>query len=841
MYVDPTNDDLLYLGGDNTGVLWVNTQAKTGNEATGWKSIALTGSTDRISEIGTTNTEGMLYVGTSGGKIFKITNAGGNASIIEISTGSGFPQSNGYISGVTANAENSNEILASFSNYSVKSVWHTTDGGVNWSDVSGNLEENVDGSGSGPSVRTVGILANGLRYFTGTSTGLYSTAILNGTSTVWTKESSSDIGEVVVEHMVVRSSDGLVVAGTHGNGIFSAQYEVNAAPTLTAFSGVVETTSVNTEVEITFTEMAARGNEADADGTVEAFIVQSVTTGALKIGASSGSATVYSQNGNALINATNNAYWTPATNATGSSIAAFEVVAQDNLGGKSSQNVAVNITVSSASIWDGSTDSNWNTASNWNTGNVPTSGDDIVVDNVANNPIVVGDFAVKDLTLNSGATLTVNSGSSLAILGAVSGTGEVKSNRTVSANTSSLYSMISSPVTAATISSLGASIIYTHNGVGYEAVTGGNMVAGEGYFVFYENGQSQNVALTGIPNSGNVTVSLPAGKFKIVGNPYLSAIDYNSFPGTNTTGSIWIWDDAGTNGGTTRNGDYVTINTAGVTAAANGATGNSWNGHVGSLQGFFVEGDANGGDLTFTPSMQTLSSGNNGDGNHFRDDADLQRIKLSLSGNDLYNETMVVLSPLATYEEDYGLDAKKIKGNPFIAFYSMQDEQPYAIQGLPVPDENKEVRVQLGIDLTEEALYQISLVEEDISMDYEILLLDNISGTTHDLRLAQNIDFQSGLSTGSDRFEIIFRKAEVLVVNELGALNLKVFGNTDGLQVYYNQNGNHMANVYSLDGAQIFSANITVANQQAQLPFQLKRNRIYILKINNESVKFVIQ
>ncbi|MEQ8549111.1 MAG: hypothetical protein RIC03_14455 [Cyclobacteriaceae bacterium] len=841
MYVDPKNDNLLYLGGDNTGVLWVNTQAKTGDEATGWKSIALTGSTDRISEIGTTNTEGMLYIGTSGGKIFKITNAGGNASVAEISTGTGFPRGSGYISGVTVNAENSNEILVSFSNYSVRSLWHTTNGGANWSDVSGNLEENADGSGSGTSVRTVGILANGLRYFAGTSTGLYSTNSLNGTSTVWVQESSSDIGQVVVEHMVVRSTDGLVVAGTHGNGVFSAKYEVNATPTFTAFSGVLATTSLNKEVEITFTEMTAKGDEADTDGTVQAFVVQSVTNGTLKIGASAGSATAFSQSGNALINASNNAYWTPATNATGASIAAFEVIAQDNNGGKSSQNVAVNLSVSAASIWNGATSSDWGTASNWNTGVVPTSGDNIVVDNVAKDPIVDGDFAINNLTLNSGATLTVKSGSSLVILGTVSGTGAVKANRTVSANTSSLYSMISSPVTTATISSLGASIIYTHDGADFQAVNGGNMVAGEGYFVFFENGQPQNVALTGTPNSGNVTVSLPAGQFKIVGNPYLAAIDYNSFPGTNTTGNIWIWDDAGTNGAITRNGDYVTINTAGVTAAAKGATGNSWNGHIGSLQGFFVEGDADGGDLTFTPAMQTLATGNNGENNHFRDDSDLHRIKLSLSGNDLYNETMVALSPFATYEKDYGLDAKKIKGNPLIAFYSLQDNQPYAIQGLPVPHEKNEVRVQLGIDLAEEATYKISLVEEDISADYEMLLLDKVSGKTHDLRLAQNIDFQSGIVTGSNRFELIFRKAEVLVVNEIGALNLKVYGNAQGLKIRYHQDGTFRTNVYALDGTQVFSGSVTVADQQAELPFQLKRNRIYILKINNESVKFVIQ
>ena len=48
-----------------------------------------------------------------------------------------------------------------------------------------------------------------------------STASLTGASTSWSQESSSGIGDVVVDHLIAKN-DGTVIAGTHGNGVFSA-------------------------------------------------------------------------------------------------------------------------------------------------------------------------------------------------------------------------------------------------------------------------------------------------------------------------------------------------------------------------------------------------------------------------------------------------------------------------------------------------------------------------------------------------------------------------------------------------------------------------------------------
>ena len=121
---------------------------------------------------------------------------------------------------------------------------------------------------------------------------------------------------------------------------------VEFAPTLTSFSGTVASTSEDNGVEITFAELLAQGNEADVDGTVEGFVVKSVSNGSLRIGADAASATPYNGWTNNTIDASHQAFWTPAANLYGT-LNAFAVVAKDNIGQESATPVQATVTVTS--------------------------------------------------------------------------------------------------------------------------------------------------------------------------------------------------------------------------------------------------------------------------------------------------------------------------------------------------------------------------------------------------------------------------------------------------------------------------------------------------------------
>ncbi|MEI6651370.1 MAG: FG-GAP-like repeat-containing protein [Chlorobiaceae bacterium] len=119
-------------------------------------------------------------------------------------------------------------------------------------------------------------------------------------------------------------------------------------PTLTAFSGIAGTTSEDTETKITFIDLLAQGDAADADGVVEAFVVR-FPNGTLRIGSDAATASAWDAFSNNTIDATHHAWWRPAANANGA-LDAFSVVARDNDGAESI--IPVNVTVEITPVQD---------------------------------------------------------------------------------------------------------------------------------------------------------------------------------------------------------------------------------------------------------------------------------------------------------------------------------------------------------------------------------------------------------------------------------------------------------------------------------------------------------
>ncbi len=229
--LDPNNSNRMYLAGGD--FLWRNrnlSQILTGSQtttSTNWSRLDKTELSDgTITAVQVSTTpENIVYYGTSTGRLFKITNASTEVYEVEDITGTTFPQ-NGYIRSVAIDPTNADEILVSFSNYGIPSIFRSTDGGQSFEDVSGNLEENPSGEGNGPSVRWVTIVPiddDSKLYMAATSTGLYSTTLINGQSTNWAIESAEGIGNAVVNMVDYRRVDGKIVAATHGRGMFTSR------------------------------------------------------------------------------------------------------------------------------------------------------------------------------------------------------------------------------------------------------------------------------------------------------------------------------------------------------------------------------------------------------------------------------------------------------------------------------------------------------------------------------------------------------------------------------------------------------------------------------------------
>jgi hypothetical protein len=230
--LDPNNQNIMYYAGGtrvwrNGNLAGVNSGYGFTGTTTNWTNMTGTAvTTGTVSALAvSTSPANVLYYGTTDGQLYRTDNANsGTGTRVDIYTGKGFP-AGAYVSAIAVDPSNSANVMVCFSNYAVKSIFYSTNSGSTWTDISGNLEQNADGSGNGPSVRWVTVhrpASGGVVYLAGTSTGLYATEALSGTTTNWSQEGANSIGNVVVSMIATRSSDALVAIATHANGLYSA-------------------------------------------------------------------------------------------------------------------------------------------------------------------------------------------------------------------------------------------------------------------------------------------------------------------------------------------------------------------------------------------------------------------------------------------------------------------------------------------------------------------------------------------------------------------------------------------------------------------------------------------
>ncbi|MCB9263147.1 MAG: T9SS type A sorting domain-containing protein [Flavobacteriales bacterium] len=162
-----------------------------------------------------TSTPTTVYAGTNNGLLLKITNANTASPSVTNITGSSFP-SGATVSCIAEDNFDADHLLITFSNYGVTSVWETVDGGTNWTNVEGNLPDMpIRWALFSPWGGDSALLA--------TELGVWSTTNLNGSSTNWAA-SNTGLANCRVDMLQFRTSDSLVLAATHGRGVYTTTF-----------------------------------------------------------------------------------------------------------------------------------------------------------------------------------------------------------------------------------------------------------------------------------------------------------------------------------------------------------------------------------------------------------------------------------------------------------------------------------------------------------------------------------------------------------------------------------------------------------------------------------------
>ncbi len=230
--LDPNNQNIMYVAGGK--YLWRNDKL---NE------IALDGKNDSISFGWTRGSDSVqipnnfmtalhvcnspanrVYYGSGQKRVYRVDSANvGNMKPVDITVNNVLPSGN--VSCITTNPQNGDQVILTYSNYGIYSIFYSDNAGKTWQKIGGNLEQNSTGTGNGPSVRWASIVPvkNGMIYLVATSIGFFATDTLMGLNTVWVQQAPETIGNMVCEMFDVRHNDGTVALATHGNGIFSAR------------------------------------------------------------------------------------------------------------------------------------------------------------------------------------------------------------------------------------------------------------------------------------------------------------------------------------------------------------------------------------------------------------------------------------------------------------------------------------------------------------------------------------------------------------------------------------------------------------------------------------------
>ncbi len=217
-------------------------------------------------------TANRLYIGTTGGDVFIIDNANSASPVVTEITNNIFPSnffsSSANISSISIGSSD-DQLLVTISNFGMKSVWLTVDGGDDWI----SKDETSHGLPDMPVRWSIFNPLNTNEVLLATELGVWSTSDILAENPGW-EPTSTNLANVRCDMLQYREADGNVFVATFGRGVFSTDAFAgdldNEAPVIVSLSPSAGEVDVPSDVtlEVVF-------NEAVAVGTGNISIVES--------------------------------------------------------------------------------------------------------------------------------------------------------------------------------------------------------------------------------------------------------------------------------------------------------------------------------------------------------------------------------------------------------------------------------------------------------------------------------------------------------------------------------------------------------------------------------------
>ncbi|MFZ4106732.1 GEVED domain-containing protein [Flavobacterium sp.] len=549
-------------------------------------------------------------------------------------------------------------------------------------------------------------------------------------------------------------------------------------------------------------------------------------------------------------------------------------------------------TVSIGKFWNGVTSSDWSTDSNWTPIGIPTIGDCVAISSgTPNSPIINANAFSNNLTINTGATLIVNSGFTLKVIDVVKnyGTltfmdgssllqpndisnglgdynggniGNITYNRITKPINRYDYNYWSTPVSPQTLFNLSPLTLddkyfYYDTTIDNWANINSNdsMTPGKGYIIRGPQTYSLTLRETftgsfiGVPNNGTISTPIASSRYNLIGNPYPSAMNADLFLSNSSNsitveGTIYLWthNTPVTNLQYNSN-DYAVYNYLGgtgtISAPSNGFNQSTPNGKIASGSSFFIKGINTGGTATFLNSMRV----SNDNDQFFKNNSNTnleEKNRIWIGVNNTqggYKQLLLGYSPAATLGLDRGYDGELFAKTP-VCLYTLSGNTRLSIQGRPMPFQVSD-KVSVGFHTDNSGTFTISLDDFDgFFTDQDIYLEDKLLNINQNLKTS-NYSFVSDSGTFEDRFILKYTNSALTTnSNMLSEESVIVYKNNQNIMISANNTIIKSIEIFDIRGRELFQQK-DISSSQFEVTNFISSQQVVLVKVTSEDGKIV--
>jgi 6-phosphogluconolactonase (cycloisomerase 2 family) len=360
----------------------------------------------------------------------------------------------------------------------------------------------------------------------------------------------------------------------------------------------------------------------------------------------------------------------------------------------------------------------------------------------------------------------------------------------------------------------------------------------------------QNYTFVGQPNGGDYTSTIGpfgSGRWSLLGNPYPSPIDADTFLADNSTaieGTLYFYEagDDGSHNSSSYNGGYATrISGMGNPATDLGGIGTKVpDDNIGIGQGFFVEASATGGTVTFNNNQRVFDV--SGASTEFfsktvakkKSGFPILRLGFEFLLNDkVFHRPVAIGFRGATENYEWGFEAEMWDLNPTdLALQVLNKEEPFSIIG--IQSFHNDLRIPITIQADEDRMISL-MVDELKNIESTVFIYDSLIGMYYNIT-EDKVAISLKQGTYKDRFFITFSENNTLGINEDDFDNVSITSNQNHIEIQSKTAKIKNVIIYNTLGQEI--SNFTNSTNEISIEKDNYRKGLYLITILTEKGTF---